>query len=132
MSTARASPVNDRLVIVATSAGPARWLGDAAGHLVPKAGGALRRSRLARDDRVECGLGRAADLIHLAQARQYPQTELAAGPTCAWPMPQLPPEERSAKVRCNASEALVTGAPSRPTSGWSRRGTPRGSGPALI
>ena len=32
---------------------------------------------------------------------------------------------------CHASGALVTGAPSRPTSGWSRRGKPRGSPTAL-
>jgi hypothetical protein len=34
-------------------------------------------------------------------------------------------------VGCNSSGALVTGAPSRPTSAWSRRGTPRGSPTAL-
>ena len=44
MSTARANPVYDTLVIVTASLATEIGLGDDAGHLVPKAVGALRTS----------------------------------------------------------------------------------------
>jgi len=92
MSTARATPVYDQLVIVAASPATEIWLGDDAGHLVQKAVGELRTSLLPGDYVVEFGLGSSPYPIHLAQASRYTQTELEAGPTCSRPIPQLPPE----------------------------------------
>jgi hypothetical protein len=92
MSTARATPVYYKLVIVAASPATEIWLGDDAGHLVQKEVGELRTSLLPGDYVVEFGLGSSPYPIHLAQASRYTQTELEAGPTCSRPIPQLPPE----------------------------------------
>jgi len=92
MSTARAKPVYFKLVIVATSPTTEIWLGDDADHLVQKEVGELRTSLLPGYYAVEFGLGTSLYPIHLAQASRYTQTELEAGPSCARPIPQLPPE----------------------------------------
>jgi hypothetical protein len=127
MSTARANPVYDTLVIVTASLATEIGLGDDAGHLVPKAVGALRTSLVPGASGVVCGLDTPPSPIQLPQASRYSQTEREAGLLCSRPMPQLPPAEGSAQVGCTSSGALVTGAPPRPISGWSRRGNPRGS-----
>jgi hypothetical protein len=59
MATARATLVDDELVIVATSSAPEIWLGDDAGHLVQQAVGALRTRLLPAASVVACGLGAA-------------------------------------------------------------------------
>jgi hypothetical protein len=125
-------PVYDTLVIVASSSATAIWLGEDAGHLVQTAVRALRTSPLPRNEVVAYGLGTSPSPIHRTPASRYPQSELAAGRTCSRPMPQRPSASGSAKMGCHAFGALVTGAPSRPTSGWSRRGDPRGSPPACV
>ena len=131
MATA-ATPVSDKLVIVASASASEIWLGEDAGHLVQTEVGALRTSLLPRDEVVAFGRGTSPSPIHLTQASRDPQPELAAGRLCSRPMPQRPSASGSAKVGCHASGAVGTGAPSRPTSGWSRRGDPRGSGPACV
>ena len=92
MSTARATPVSCKLVIVASSSATEIWLGDDAGHLVQNAVGALRSNLLPGDYVVACGLGTSPYPIHLTQASRDTQTELEPGPTCARSMPPLPPE----------------------------------------
>ena len=92
MSTARGKPRYCTLVIVAASAATEIGRGDDAGHLVQKEVGALRTSLLPGRYVVECGLGTSPYPLHLTQASRYTQAELEAGPTCARPIPQLPPE----------------------------------------
>jgi hypothetical protein len=91
MSTARATPVSDTLVLIAASSATEIWLGDDPGHLVQKAVGELGTSLLPGDYLVEFGLSTSPYPIHLTQARRYTQSELEAGPTWSRPMPQLPP-----------------------------------------
>ncbi len=92
MSTARVKPMYFKLVIVAASPATEIWLGDDAGHLVQKEVGELRTSLLPGHYVVEFGLGTSSYPIHLVEASRYTQTALEAGPTCARPIPQLPPE----------------------------------------
>jgi len=91
MSTA-ATPVSDKLVIVALSSATEIGLGEDAGYLVQKVAGALRTSLLPGHAVVECGRGPSPYPIHLTKASRYSQTERAAGSTGSRPMPQLPPE----------------------------------------
>ena len=100
MSTARATPVYDKLVIVASSSATEIGLGDDAGHLGQNVLGALRTHLVPGDDVVACGLGTAPYAIHRTPASRYTPTERGAGPTCARPTPPLPPAKGSAKVGC--------------------------------
>jgi hypothetical protein len=92
MFTAGAKPVYCELVVVAASPTTEIWLGDDGGHLVQKEVGELRTSLLPGHYVVEFGLGSSPYPIHLAKASRYTQTELAAGPSCSRPIPQLPPK----------------------------------------
>lgn len=92
MSNAEVEPVYYDLVIVATSPTTEIWLGDDDGHLVQKEIGTLETSLLSGDYTVEFGLGSPPYPIHLAKASRYTQAELAAGPTCARPIPKLASE----------------------------------------
>ena len=92
ISHAEIEPVYYDLTIVATSPTTEIWLGDRDGHLVQKEIGTLKTSLLPGDYTVEFGLGTSPYPIHLAKASRYTQAELAAGPTCARPIPKLAPE----------------------------------------
>jgi hypothetical protein len=92
MPTTENEPVYYDLVIVATSPTTEIWLGDDGGHLVQKETGILETSLLPRYYTVEFGLGSPPYPIHLTKASRYTQAELAAGPTCARPIPKLSPE----------------------------------------
>ena len=92
MATAPREPVYYELVIVATSPATEIWLGDDEGHFVQKEIGTLETSLLPGDYTVEFGLGSQPYPIHLANGSRYTQEELEAGPTCARPTPELPPE----------------------------------------
>ena len=92
MSRRKVKAVYYKLLIVASSPATEIWLGDDAGHLVQKEIGELRTDLLPGDYVVEFGLGTTTYPIHLAKASRYTQAELQAGPTCARPVPQLPPE----------------------------------------
>jgi hypothetical protein len=89
---AHVGPVYYELVIVAASPATAIWLGDGDGHFVQKEIGKLETSLLPGDYMVEFGIGSPPYPIHLAKASRYTQVELAAGPTCARPIPRLAPE----------------------------------------
>jgi hypothetical protein len=78
------------LVIVAASPTTEIWLGDEDGHFVQKEIGKLQTSLLPGYYTVEFGLGSSPYPIHLVKASRYTQAELAAGPTCARPIPMLP------------------------------------------
>ena len=92
MSTAEVEPVYYGLIVVATSPTTEIWLGDDDGHFVQKEMGTLETSLLPGDYTVEFGLSSPPYPIHLAKASRYTQVELAAGPTCARPIPKLAPE----------------------------------------
>ena len=92
MPTTENEPVYYDLVIVATSRTTEIWLGDDGGHLVQKETGTLETSLLPGYYTVEFGLGSPPYPIHLTKASRYTQAELAAGPTCARPIPKLSPE----------------------------------------
>lgn len=92
MANAEVEPVYFDLVVVSTSPTTAIWLGDDDGHLVQKEIGTLETSLLPGDYTVEFGLGTSPYPIHLTKASRYTQSELAAGPTCARPIPKLAPE----------------------------------------
>lgn len=92
MSMSHKEPVYYELVITASSPTTAIWLGDDEGHLVQKEIGILETSLLPGDYTVEFELGSPTYPIHLAKASRYTQAELAAGPTCARPVPKLAPE----------------------------------------
>ena len=92
MSRAKVRAVYYKLVIVASSPATEIWLGDDAGHLVQKEIGELRTEVLPGDYVVEFGLGTTTYPIHLTKGSRYTQAELQAGPACARPVPQLPPE----------------------------------------
>ena len=92
MSKAEVEPVYYELVIVAASATTDIWLGDDDGHLVQKEIGTLETSLLGGGYTVEFGLGTTPYPIHLARTSRYTQAELAAGPTCARPIPKLSPK----------------------------------------
>ena len=87
MSNAKGKPVYYDLTIVASSPATDIWLGDNEGHLVQKEIGTLETSLLPGDYTVEFGLGTTAYPIHLAIPSRYSQRELAAGLTCARPIP---------------------------------------------
>lgn len=89
MSDSEIEPVYYDLIIVATSPTTEIWLGDNDGHLVEKGIGTLATSLLPGDYTVDFGLGSPTHPIHLAKANRYTQAELAAGPTCARPVPKL-------------------------------------------
>ena len=80
------------LVIVATSPTTDIWLGDDEGHLVQKEVGVLETSLLPGAYTVEFDLGTTTYPVHLTRSSRYTQAEIAAGPTCARPIPNLPPE----------------------------------------
>lgn len=92
MSIEHEEPAYYELVIIATSPATAIWLGDGDGHFVQKEIGTLETSLLPGDYTVEFELGSPTYPIHLAKASRYTQAELAAGPTCARPVPKLAPE----------------------------------------
>ena len=92
MSMSRVEPVYYDLVIVATSPVTDIWLGDDEGHLVQKEIGTLATSLLPGYYTVEFGLGSPPYPIHLQRGSRYTQAELAAGPTCARPIPKLASE----------------------------------------
>ena len=89
MSNAEVERMYYDLVIVATSPTTDIWLGDDDGHLVQKETGTLETSLLPGDYTAEFGLGTTPYPIHLARSSRYTQAELAAGPTCARPIPKL-------------------------------------------
>lgn len=87
MSNAKGKPVYYDLTIVASSPATDIWLGDNEGHLVQKMVGTLETSLLPGDYTAEFGLGTTTYPIHLSNPSRYSQQELAAGPTCARPIP---------------------------------------------
>ncbi len=91
MSNVKVKPAYYELVIVATSPATDIWLGDDDGHLVQKEIGTLETSLLPGNYTVEFGLGTPPYPIHLAMSSRYTQAELAAGGTCARPIPKLLP-----------------------------------------
>jgi hypothetical protein len=107
LSTARATPVSDTLVLIAASSAPEIWRGDAAGSLVSQAVGAPRVSRVSGESVVACGRGTSPSPSPLPQARRDTH-------------PSGTHEGRS-----HAAGALVPGAPSRPTRHCSGRGRQR-------
>lgn len=82
--------VYHKLVILAASPDTDIWLADDCGHLVQKEVGELRTSLLPGHYVVEFGLGTTTYPIRLVKASRYTQGELAAGPSCPRPIPQLP------------------------------------------
>ena len=92
MPIAEAEPVYLDLTIVAASPATDIWLGDDDGHLVQTETGTLETSLLPGDYTVEFGLGTSTYPIHLAKSSRYTQQDLAAGPTCARPIPTFSPD----------------------------------------
>jgi hypothetical protein len=81
-----------KLAIVASSPQTEIWLGDDCGHLVQKAGGALRTSLLPGSYVVSFGLKALTYPIQLNEASSFTQGEIESGPTCPRPVPRLDTE----------------------------------------
>ena len=89
MSAAEGKPIYYELTIVASSPSTDIWLGDDDGHLVQKETGTLETGVLPGDYTVEFGLGTTTYPIRLVKPSRYTQQELAAGPSCARPIPKF-------------------------------------------
>jgi hypothetical protein len=91
MNESTMDPKYFNLVIVATSAATDIWLGDDGGHLVDKGEGTLDTSILPGHYTVEFGLGTTTFPIHLTRDTRLTEMEIAAGPACPRPIPNIPP-----------------------------------------